>query len=587
MLKVGSIVDSKYEILKKIGQGGMSVVYLAIDNRLNKSWAIKEIRKESNLNNQVVVQSLLAEANMLKKLDHPALPRIVDIIEEQGSILVVMDYIEGESLNKVLEREGAQSQEQVIEWAKHLCDALDYLHTRKPSIIYRDMKPANIMLQMEGRVKLIDFGTAREYKEDNVTDTVSLGTKGYAAPEQFGNNQTDARTDIYCLGATLYHLVTGKNPSEPPYTITPIRQLNPTLSGGFENIILKCTRPNPDDRYQSCAELLYALEHYDRDDEIHKRILLRKILVFSVSVFMLLLSLSVSALGFNGSNNLNSNNFDSIILGAQSYDSQKLYNNEINQYLKVYQIYPNLMRQDDYISLLSAYEKNNQLVEGTKKVAAMIIQDQLLQKQPELCRQVALNYFINYKNFYQDDSTINPFNQAKLYFGYAYNVDTANDKLNDNYYMEIAEYMLENQSSDTNTITNILTEIKKIDGYYGSSHLTGNDMTWLRNKMCLVTIEYNNISADQSELLALINTDAEQVLNQLSNTSYSSTLTQQQINSDKILMEFFDAESYKLQNKLDLAITHYNNCLALNPDSDIESISKTQIVFCKKSQNIG
>ncbi len=198
MAEIGTVVEGKYEILKLIGKGGMSKVYLAMDKNLNKQWAIKEIVKESrNRNNEVIVQSAIAEANMMKKLDHPCLPRIVDIINHDNVIYVVMDYIEGEPLSRVLQQDGAQPQEVVLEWAESLCGVLEYLHNQTPPIIYRDMKPANVMLQPNGNVKLIDFGIAREYKEHNLEDTVSLGTKGYAAPEQFGGRgQTDARTDI-------------------------------------------------------------------------------------------------------------------------------------------------------------------------------------------------------------------------------------------------------------------------------------------------------------------------------------------------------------------------------------------------------
>ena len=242
MATIGSVIEGKYEILKLIGQGGMSKVYLAMDKRLNKQWAVKEIEKRArDRNNEIIIQSAIAEANMIKKLDHPSLPRIVDIIENPEVIYVIMDYIEGEPLSNVLDEYGAQPQDIVIDWAKQLCEVLDYLHTRKPSIIYRDMKPANIMLKPDGNLKLIDFGIAREYKEQNLADTVSLGTKGYAAPEQFGGKgQTDARTDVYCLGVTLYHLVTGQNPCEPPYELYPIRHWNPQLSGGLERIIQKC-----------------------------------------------------------------------------------------------------------------------------------------------------------------------------------------------------------------------------------------------------------------------------------------------------------------------------------------------------------
>ena len=179
MTEIGAVIDGKYEILKEIGRGGMSVVYLAMDKRLNKQWAVKEIRKKGNgKNDEIVVNSLLAEANLMKRLDHPALPRIVDIIDNGITIYVVMDYIEGESLDKILKEYGAQPEELVTGWAMQLCDALSYLHSQNPPIIYRDMKPANVMLKPEGNIKIIDFGIAREYKEQNLADTTVLGTKG-------------------------------------------------------------------------------------------------------------------------------------------------------------------------------------------------------------------------------------------------------------------------------------------------------------------------------------------------------------------------------------------------------------------------
>ena len=184
MLEIGSLVDGKYKILNKIGQGGMSVVYLAMNERANKQWAIKEVRKDGVQNFEVVKQGLIVETDLLKKLNHPNLPSIIDVIDGDGSFLIVMDYIEGRTLEKVLREYGAQDQADVIEWAKQLCDVLSYLHSRKPPIIYRDMKPSNVMLRPDGKVMLIDFGTAREFKETSVADTTCLGTQGYAAPEQ-------------------------------------------------------------------------------------------------------------------------------------------------------------------------------------------------------------------------------------------------------------------------------------------------------------------------------------------------------------------------------------------------------------------
>ena len=145
MLKIGSLVDGKYRVLSEIGHGGMSVVYMAINEKANKTWAIKEVRKDGVKDFEVVRQGLIVETEMLKRLDHPNLPSIVDVIENEDTFLIVMDYIEGNPLSQALEEYGAQPQEFVIEWAKQLCDVLDYLHTRNPAIIYRDMKPANII----------------------------------------------------------------------------------------------------------------------------------------------------------------------------------------------------------------------------------------------------------------------------------------------------------------------------------------------------------------------------------------------------------------------------------------------------------
>ncbi len=321
MLEIGSLVDGKYKILNKVGQGGMSVVYLAMNEKANKQWAVKEVRKDGIKDFEVVKQGLVAETDILKKLSHPNLPSIIDVIDTDDSFIIIMDYIQGNSLNKALDEFGAQPQEYVIDWAKQLCDVLGYLHTRTPAIIYRDMKPANIMLKPDGNITLIDFGTAREFKEKNLADTTCLGTVGYAAPEQFGGmGQTDARTDIYCLGATLYHLVTGMNPCEPPYEIKPIREINPSLSGGLENIILKCTQRDPNDRYQSAAELMYALEHYEEIDDIYKKKQKKKLGSFIISVALMVIFAITSLCGYVCAEKAKSENYDYILLNADSVD---------------------------------------------------------------------------------------------------------------------------------------------------------------------------------------------------------------------------------------------------------------------------
>lgn len=335
MLEIGSVIDGKYKILNVVGKGGMSVVYLAMNERANKQWAIKEVRKDGMQSFEVVKQNLVAETDLLKKLNHPHLPSIIDVIDCDDTFLIVMDYIEGNPLSKALETSGAQNQDDVIEWAKQLCDVLGYLHSRKPPIIYRDMKPSNVMLKPDGNVMFIDFGTAREFKYSSVADTTCLGTQRYAAPEQFGGHgQTDARTDIYCLGATMYHLVTGHNPATPPYEMYPIRQWNPMLSSGLEEIILKCTQRNPEDRYQSCAELLYALDHYKDLDIENKKVQSFKWKTFLASFIMTIVML-VGTIGFSaGLTVQTSSTYESYIANGDSAVSQdaaeKYYLDAIN-----------------------------------------------------------------------------------------------------------------------------------------------------------------------------------------------------------------------------------------------------------------
>ena len=354
MLEIGSIVDGKYKILNKIGQGGMSIVYLAMNERANKPWAIKEVRKDGVSNYEVVKQNLIAETDILKRLNHPNLPSIIDVIDCEDTFLIVMDYIEGKPLSQALKREGAQPQEKVIEWAKQICDVLGYLHSRKPPIIYRDMKPSNVMLRPDGNIMIIDFGTAREYKSASLADTTCLGTQGYAAPEQFGGHgQTDARTDIYCLGATLYHLLTGHNPCMPPYEMYPIRQWNPNLSSGLEEIILKCTQKNPNDRYESCAELMYALEHYDELDHEYKKVQNRKWKTFLATSVLTLVSLT-ACVGFKfAETSTTKKSYDSYLKNAVSAVSMQ---KKIEDYESAIKLKPG--ESEAYTSLLQAFLDN-------------------------------------------------------------------------------------------------------------------------------------------------------------------------------------------------------------------------------------
>lgn len=316
MLEVGTILDGKYKILSEIDRGGMSVVYLALNEKANKTWAVKEVRKDGGNDIEVVKQSLAAETEMLKKLNHPNLPSIIDVIEDEDTVMIVMDYVEGRTLQKLLDdsrQENGVSRpldpELVLDWSKQLCDVLGYLHSRKPPIIYRDLKPSNIMLCPDGKIEVLDFGTAREYKQYGIADTKNLGTKGYAAPEQFGGKgQTDARTDIYNLGATMYHLLTGYSPADTNFEIKPIGDLVTYYKNtGLEKVVAKCCMADPEERYQNCTELMYALEHVHDQDDIAIRDRNKKWRLFTMSVGLALIGI-IGMIGFTVLNNTASRN---------------------------------------------------------------------------------------------------------------------------------------------------------------------------------------------------------------------------------------------------------------------------------------
>lgn len=257
-LQIGDKLYDRFQILHLVGEGGMSRVYLAYDMRLGKTFAVKEyVKGKSN----ITAEAMFLEIELLKKLNHPAIPQIYDVLDNVDAVIIVMEYVEGSSMDRVLSERTSFPEEKVLEFARQLGELLDYLHDRPAPIIYRDMKPGNLILQPDGTLKLIDFGAARIYEKHASSDTVCLGTRGYAAPEQYGGmGQTDSRTDIYGLGITLHQMVTGKNPTLPPYEILPIRQINLKLSKKLEAIIEKCTQRDPDKRYQSAKELLRDIE---------------------------------------------------------------------------------------------------------------------------------------------------------------------------------------------------------------------------------------------------------------------------------------------------------------------------------------
>ncbi len=261
------ILKNRYEILSILGRGGMGCVYKVADRRQSgKIFAAKELRAGESMSEEKLAEALAqfqTEARILARLTHPNLPKVYDYFSFPGRYFIIMEYIRGRTLEQLLEvRNGRPFDERlVLSWALQMLRAMHFLSVQKPRpIVFRDLKPSNIMITKEGRVKLIDFGIARFFKEDKREDTYVYGTPGYAAPEQYGAGQTDSRSDIFSLGATMHHCLTGRNPSENPLDFVDPQRLNPKLSREASNIIMKALDQDREKRFKGALDMKQAVQ---------------------------------------------------------------------------------------------------------------------------------------------------------------------------------------------------------------------------------------------------------------------------------------------------------------------------------------
>lgn len=255
----GNVLAGKYEIQEILGEGASGVVYLAWDRHLLRQVAIKKQKRNENSDDR----SFRQELTMLKELKHPMLPALYDYFWEKGWYLV-MEYVQGISLHNYIDKTGGIEEKQALVWALQIAELLCYLHDRKPAVIYRDLKPDNIMVCPDGKVRLIDFGSAYCKQGSADKDKILAGTVGYAAPEQLSlekeEGYSDERSDIYTFGRTIYHMLTGHDPSAPPYGIRPIRRMNPELSPRTERFVERCTMLQPKQRFQTMEEVIKELK---------------------------------------------------------------------------------------------------------------------------------------------------------------------------------------------------------------------------------------------------------------------------------------------------------------------------------------
>jgi len=265
MLNSGDILSNRYEVSRIIGQGGMSNVYLCKDLHLeNKTCVLKELiaRFTDPAEQAIALNQFKQEAFILAKLEHPNLPRVSDYFTYSGRTFLVMDYVEGKDLGKILQSyPGGMPEKIVIEYGIQIATVLYYLHMQKPApLIFRDLKPSNIMV-CGNHIKLIDFGIARFFSPAKKEDTLRIGSPGYSPPEQYGG-QTDPRSDIYALGVVLHQLLTGMDPTstQTPFHLPPVRNINPSISPQMEQIIIKATQLDPSRRYQSARDIKRDLQ---------------------------------------------------------------------------------------------------------------------------------------------------------------------------------------------------------------------------------------------------------------------------------------------------------------------------------------
>lgn len=251
-LPAGTILEKRYKIIKLIKSGGMGAVYKAVYEKFDSICAVKELLSRSKSSDEWFKR----EAKLLYNLHHTNLPKVSDYFIENGRYYLVMTYIKGEDLDTILQKEGTPGlpEDKVVTWAKQILEVLDYLHNQKPPIIYRDLKPANIMIDKTGKVMLIDFGIARVIQEDSESKKSIVGTPAYMPFEQLQGKPVPA-SDIYSLGVTMYRLLTDEL-AEEPFKFKPVREINPSVSVNTEKIIMKALSFQINDRFSSAKEML-------------------------------------------------------------------------------------------------------------------------------------------------------------------------------------------------------------------------------------------------------------------------------------------------------------------------------------------
>ena len=423
-MQINSIFQGKYKIIKQLGKGGMGSVYLARNINLGNSfWAIKKIKKTGS---KIDVK---AEQKILTELNHPSIIKIIDVAEDSNYIYLIEEYVDGRTLLEVIHTKdkngktvgpNAVDEETIIEWAKQIVGALDYLHTRKPyPIIYRDLKLDNIMLDSNGKIKIIDFGIARQHEGGGIKESANALTYLYAAPEQESRGEFNFTTDIYSLGVVLYILALGKKikiaeifnkrakKKVKKLFVQPMRELNPNLSIGLTTIIEKCLKQQPEKRYQNTKELLRDLNNIYRYDSRYKSLVRRKYITIASTIILLASFTVLTSAGIKQLGVEKVERYDSKIQEGQTLISNGDYEMAVSSFNEAIKIMPK--KSEGYINIAKMYFQIGEYDECIN-----YLEGEALLKEPSLYKDADCLYILGSSYYKKEEysSAITRFEKA-------------------------------------------------------------------------------------------------------------------------------------------------------------------------------
>ena len=545
-LKVGDIVEGSWEVIKQIGQGGSATVYLVRDIELNRLLALKEVPVRGTKEGERQARAVIAEVNLLKSLSHPSIPRIIKMTKDDHSLLIVMDYIEGYSLRDLIAKTSYIDEKSIVRWGLALCDTLKYLHNRSPKVIYRDLKPHNVMLSNENHLFLMDFGISREIGPDfDYSKEPKLGTKGYAAPEMRTKEAWfDERSDIYALGRTLYFLATRNSPSVEVLQdgrrlpILPIRQYDASRSVGLEKIIEKATAFKPQDRYQSVEEMIYDLKNINKMSEGYIKKIKKRATTIYTLFGTLVLGLALLGTGVLYSQMSTTNSYNqALATGKTSQDidsllkASKILPNEVEPYSELVKTYRSSghFTSEDEFQLLGALQSNIPSLKGKEGAGDLLYQVGQLYwfYYPQNGQTKSVPWFEQAKEFGVSDKNqhllsiyleLGTFKKGIL----SSITDNSDSGMYKKYWSALSELESEMGSDPQLQLTYLQSVFDVIDSYSGglkSDGLTLEDLTSVFDKAVASVSTYTGKTDAQNKAKAELQNRVDTVRNKL-NTTY-------------------------------------------------------------------